>query len=304
METYDPYTGAADNTTAFDSFFDGLGEPLAHLFWASPLRPFGQQEVPETLTFNASVMRSEVMPAFEPMPLGITDPRLAAYEARAHEVREVLKLTAANFGPTLPDSQAMLGLGPNIASLTATEAASLVDLFFQHYHKHCPILHKPTFDLTVVPMPLVMAVLALGGMYAPDKIRVERMRSLLDVMELYIYNMPGLREEYPYTLDLSQAPDDDTSHAQFQTLQGAYLINVAQYFSGNLAAKRRARRQRFMRVLDVSQQQCKSSCANFCRLRGLSSCLWHSIQPSSPSTTIDRGKSGCDKKIGSGSSIS
>lgn len=253
METYDPYPGPVQ-TTAFDSFFDGLGEPLIeHLFWASPLRPFGQHQMPlENLTFGNSVMRSDVMPDFEPMQLGMTDPRLQTYEARAHEVRQALQMTAANYGPTMPDPQDMLSLLPNINSLTASEVASLVDLFFQHYHKHCPIIHRPSFDLTAVPLALLLAVLALGGMYAPDKPRVERIRSLLDVMELYVFNLDGLKEEYPFSSDLSQANDDDSLHAQFQILQGGYLIIVAQYFSGNVPAKRRARRQRFMRVLDVS----------------------------------------------------
>lgn len=77
------------------------------------------------------------------------------------------------------------------------------------------------------------------------------MRSLLDVIELYIFNVPGIREEFAFSFDLSQAADEETQYANFEMLQGAYLIVVAQYFSGNLAAKRRARRQRFMRVLDV-----------------------------------------------------
>jgi hypothetical protein len=253
MEAFETYSGPVQSA-AFDSFFDGLGEPLIdHLFWASPLRQFGQHQLPlENLTFGTSMLRSNDIQDFEPLQLGITDPQLQAYEARAHEVRQALQMTAANYGPTMPDPHDMLSLVPNINSLTAMEIASLVDLFFQNYHKHCPIIHQPSFDLTAVPLALLLAVLALGGMYAPDKPRLERMRSLLDVIELYIFNLDGLREEFPFSSDLSQAADEDSLHAQFQILQGGYMIVVAQYFSGNLSAKRRARRQRFLRVLDVS----------------------------------------------------
>ncbi|KAI9869806.1 MAG: hypothetical protein M1823_008947, partial [Watsoniomyces obsoletus] len=57
-------------------------------------------------------------------------------------------------------------------------------------------------------------------------------------------------DEYSNSLNLAEAPDEQTLQFQFEIFQGAYLIIIAQYFSGNVAAKRRARRQRFTRVLD------------------------------------------------------
>lgn len=192
-------------------------------------------------------MRADPM---QPINMNIADYRIDALEPRAQEIRTALQSTAMTFGNN-PETQALLELGPAISQLTAAEVASLIDLFFQHYHRHCPIVHKPSFNPTTKPLPLVLALIALGSLYAPDKARVERMRQLLDVIELYIFNVPGLREEFTYSFDLSKAQDEDTLYAQFETMQGAYLLVVAQYFSGNLAAKRRARRQRFTRVLDV-----------------------------------------------------
>lgn len=244
MEPYDPYVGAPD--VGFDSFFDGLGKPR---YEASP--PSSIDSLVEQMTFGSSVMSSDPM-AMQPIHMVITDSRVQALEPRAQEIRQSLQSTAVNFGSSMPETQPLLELGPAISQLTATEVASLVELFFQHYHKHCPIVHKPSFQPTLKPLSLVLGIMALGGMYAPDKARVERMRSLLDVIELYIFSLPGLREEFPFSFDLSQAQDEDALYAQFETMQGAYLIVVAQYFSGNLAAKRRARRQRFTRVLDVS----------------------------------------------------
>jgi hypothetical protein len=195
------------------------------------------------------------MPALKPADTGLVSARIQAMESRSQEIRSILQLTAASFGSSMPEGQPMLELGPTISQLDSPELVSLVDLFFQHYHKHCPIIHRPSFQPADCPPALLLAVVALGGMYAPEKPRVERMRSLLDVIELYIYNLPGLREEYLQSFDLSKAADELHLHSQFQVLQSAYLIVVAQYFSGNIAAKRRARRQRFMRILDVSKIQ-------------------------------------------------
>jgi len=228
IESYDPWLGAPDS--GFDSFFDGL----------------------ESLTFGNSSMSTDPL-AMQPINMCIPDARAQALEPRAHEIRQALQTTAMTFGGTLPEMQPLLELGPAISQLTASEVASLIDLFFQHYHKHCPIIHKASFQPTNKPLALVLAVVALGGMYAPDKARTDRMRSLLDVIELYIFNVPGIREEFAFSFDLSQAADEETQYANFEMLQGAYLIVVAQYFSGNLAAKRRARRQRFMRVLDIAR---------------------------------------------------
>ena len=174
-------------------------------------------------------------------------------EPRAHEVREVLQVTAGNFGTALPEASHMLQLGPAIDALTGLEVELLVNLFFSNYHRHCPVLHRPAFQPTVCPLPLLLAVMALGGMYAQDRVQVQRMRSLLDVIEAYIYGLPGLRDEYCSSFDLSVAPNEDILQSQFEIFQGAYLIVIAQYFSGNLAAKRRARRQRYTRVLDIAR---------------------------------------------------
>jgi Fungal specific transcription factor domain/Fungal Zn(2)-Cys(6) binuclear cluster domain len=227
MEPYDPYVGASDFT--FDGFFDSL----------------------ETLTFGHSVIRSDVLPPSAGIVSVTTDAISPALEPRALEVRQALSKTAGNFGNTLPEAQEMLQLGPAIEQVTGADIDSLVSLYFENYHRHCPILHRPSFQATLCPLALLLSVMALGGMYAPETERVQRMRSLLDVIEAYIFSLPGLRDEYSHSLNLAEAPDEQTLQFQFELFQGAYLIIIAQYFSGNVAAKRRARRQRFTRVLDV-----------------------------------------------------
>lgn len=227
VEPYDPYVGAPDST--FDGFFDSL----------------------ETLTFGHSVIRSDALPPGAGIIPVTTDATSQALEPRALEVKQALSTTAGNFGNTLPEAQEMLQLGPAIEQITGADIDSLVSLYFENYHRHCPVLHRPSFQATLCPLALLLSVIALGGMYAPETERVQRMRSLLDVTEAYIFSLPGLRDEYSNSLNLAEAPDEQTLQLQFEIFQGAYLIIIAQYFSGNVAAKRRVRRQRFTRVLDV-----------------------------------------------------
>ncbi len=227
IEPYDPYVGATD--TAFDGFFDGL----------------------ESLTFGHPAIRADGLHVGSGMPMMTTNTISQALEPRAQEVRQVLSTTAGNFGSTLPEAQEMLQLGPTIEQITGVEVDHLVQLYFENYHRHCPVLHRPSFQPTLCPMALLLSVMALGGMYADEPVQIQRMRSLLDIIEAYIFSLPGLRDEYTNSLSLAEAPDEDTLQYQFEVFQGAYLIIIAQYFSGNAAAKRRARRQRYTRVLDV-----------------------------------------------------
>ena len=228
VEPYDPYVGVTDST--FDGFFDTL----------------------ETLTFGHAIMQPNGLPhGAAMMPLS-NNAMSQALEPRALEVRQALSNTASNFGSNLPEAQEMLQLGPAIEQINGGEIDYLVNLYFENYHRHCPILHRPSFQPTLCPPALLLSIMALGGMYAPEQIRIQRMRCLLDVIEAYIFSLAGLRDEYMTSLKLSEAPDGATLQFQFELFQGAYLIIIAQYFSGNVAAKRRARRQRYTRVLDVS----------------------------------------------------
>jgi len=47
--------------------------------------------------------------------------------------------------------------------------------------------------------------MALGGMYYKDPNKVAWIRKLLNLIETYIYGLPGLRDEHEGGLDLSQA---------------------------------------------------------------------------------------------------
>ena len=228
IEPYDPYAGAIDG--GFDGFFDTL----------------------ESMTFGGAILRPEGLPAGSGMLAMANDTTISqALEPRAQEIRHALSATAASFGNTLSEAQEMLQLGPIIDQISGAEVDFLVQLYFENYHRHCPVLHRPSFQPTLCPLPLLLSIMALGGMYAPEAAQVQRMRSLLDLIEAYTYSLPGLRDEYANSLNLAEASDPETLWHQFEIFQAAYLLVIAQYFSGNLCAKRRARRQRYTRVLDV-----------------------------------------------------
>jgi hypothetical protein len=82
------------------------------------------------------------------------------------------------------------------------------------------------------------------------------MRLLLDTIETCVFSFPALSDEYdlPGRRHVKHEEGDSLKlqRHRLEELQGAYLMVVLQYWSGNLIARKRARQQRFSRVVAVS----------------------------------------------------
>ena len=212
----------------FDSFFGGF----------------------ESMTFGSYPMQHDVS-QITSGPV-IVSPSASLLEPRAFELRQLLLNTTNKLATEYPGDPQLSLVIPNIELLTHVEMDHCLNAYFSNYHRHCPIIHRPTFQPTLAPEALVLACVALGAMYS-DPSKVAWMKTLLDLIEIFIFSLPGLKDEYFYTMGYLQMPDDEALNYHFQTFQGAYLFVVVQYFSGNLAARRRARRQRFCTMLTVRQ---------------------------------------------------
>lgn len=223
VDIYDAFFGA---DLSFNSFFDNL----------------------ENLSFGAPLIHT-TSPTFTTGQRGCSN-MSSGLESRALEIKAHLRVAAAQLDEAHGTCH-LRDLDPVIELVTYTDIETCLDLFFRHYHQHCPIIHWPTFCPVATPMPLLLAVMAVGGMYHKDASKVAWMKKMLDPMETYIYGLPGLRDEHDGSLDMSRAADEDARYHQFEIFQGAYFITVAQYFSGSPMARRRVRQQRFSRILTV-----------------------------------------------------
>ncbi|KAK5336494.1 hypothetical protein LTR07_008528 [Exophiala xenobiotica] len=203
----------------------------------------------ETLTFGAYPLHHDLSQVTSVG--GLASQSAMALEPRAYEIRQLLLSTASKLSTEFPETINLMQMASDIELLTHAELDHCIGLYFTNYHRHCPIFHRPSFQPTTVPIPLLLGMVSLGAMYSQERAKVLWMKCLLDVMEAYVFSWPGLRDDYGGFFTLAEAPDEETLDYQFQLFQGAYLMVVVQYFSGNLAARRRARRQRFITVLSV-----------------------------------------------------
>jgi hypothetical protein len=85
----------------------------------------------------------------------------AAMDQRAFDIREKLKYTAATQNPPHLPSKELLAA---IELITADTLAAYIKLYFRHWHKHAPMVHEATFNPSTAALPLVLALMSLGGM--------------------------------------------------------------------------------------------------------------------------------------------
>ncbi|ETI25285.1 hypothetical protein G647_04660 [Cladophialophora carrionii CBS 160.54] len=230
-EQNDVFAGAAlpdFEGVSFDSFFGGF----------------------ESLTFGSYPLHHD-MSQITSGPV-IVPPSAMMLETRAYEIRQILLNTVSKIAIEDPENPQLPLLAPNIELLTHVEIDSCLNSFFNNYYRHCPIIHQPTFQPTLAPEALVLGCVALGAMYS-DPGKVAWMKSLLDVIEQYVFSLPAVKDDYFTTNGYLQMADEEALNYHFQTFQGAYLCVVVQYFSGNLSGRRRARRQRFCTILNMAR---------------------------------------------------
>lgn len=85
---------------------------------------------------------------------------------------------------------------------------------------------------------------------------MDKLHLVLDTIEAYIYSIPRISEEYDLPdrqyIKHGEFASLDWQKFQLEEVQGAYLMIVLQYWTGNTIARTRVRQQRYGRVISVS----------------------------------------------------
>jgi hypothetical protein len=119
------------------------------------------------MTFDATYNKqtSWMLPMDSATPWTGTDERIRSImEKRAMDVREGLKMTAHNYNIISQQGNAMEQFYDAIEIITADFIVHNIDLYFRNWHRHAPMVHQPTFNACNAALPLVLALMALGGM--------------------------------------------------------------------------------------------------------------------------------------------
>ncbi|KIX93947.1 uncharacterized protein Z520_10284 [Fonsecaea multimorphosa CBS 102226] len=145
--------------------------------------------------------------------------------------------------------------------LTAEKIRKFISLYFRNWHLNCPIIHRPSFDPSKVPVGLVISVVFIGAMYSKDQTERLAAKRLVDVAELVVFDSEIFSFEVEVTRSIegdslptrSDSLQQDRDWEIFQELQAGYLMVIAQYWGGTRGSKRRAMQSRLGDVINVAR---------------------------------------------------
>lgn len=172
----------------------------------------------------------------------------ALRETRAFHLQNELRATAADLH--LDPQAVAVAIGHIV---TAYNIESYPRLYFAHWHRHGTVLPASTFHMARVQDSLLLAVMCVGGNYTRNQHQLYQLKYLLDVIEHYTFKKVEHLGDEDWPADFDQFDVDEHGwEGKIEDFQAAYLMVVAQYWTGSRLAKRRARQERFVKLVTVS----------------------------------------------------
>jgi hypothetical protein len=119
-------------------------------------------------------------------------------------------------------------------------------LFWDEWYPHCPILHKPTFDVVCAPVMLLVPMAIIGACMSPKVEGVDLAKEWLEFGEEIVFSSALLSAE-----PVERAASD-TDIPPLRIIQAAYITCILLNWEGNDTMKRRVRHHHFAAVVSVS----------------------------------------------------
>lgn len=125
----------------------------------------------------------------------------------------------------------------------------LIRLFWDEWYPHCPIIHKPTFDILSAPSILLVPMAVMGACISPISQEIILGKEWLDFVEELVFS---------HSILSAEAIERDVSESDIlplSVLQAAYVTCILLNWEGNDTMKRRIRHHRFNAVVSVSKMR-------------------------------------------------
>jgi hypothetical protein len=125
------------------------------------------------------------------------------------------------------------------AVFTGNNIAQFVTAFFTYFHPHTPFIHRPSFNIETVTMPLLLAISLLGSVFAAPQDDALSARYFFELGEEYAFGL----------LHHASTADSYTNDERIQILQAAVLMHALQMDSNNAGIRLRIRTHRFPAIV-------------------------------------------------------
>lgn len=119
-------------------------------------------------------------------------------------------------------------------------------LYVQHFHRHCPIIHLPTFQAESATLPLLLATFLGGALKSFPRDTYSLAIDCLDPAEAYFFSLPMFEIEYKHATSSHLSEDYDA-------LKGLVILLQLQIGRNDHDIRRRIRYQRFPRLVHAAR---------------------------------------------------
>jgi hypothetical protein len=119
-------------------------------------------------------------------------------------------------------------------------------LFWDEWYPHCPILHKPTFNVLHTPVILLVPMAIIGACMSPIADEVSLAKKWLEFGEEIVFSSAILSAE-PV-----ERPASVIGFPPMRIIQAAYITCILLNWEGTDTMKRRVRHHHFAAVVSVS----------------------------------------------------
>ncbi|KAM0251714.1 hypothetical protein ACHAQJ_008035 [Trichoderma viride] len=126
----------------------------------------------------------------------------------------------------------------------------LLDTYWKKWHRHCPIIHPPSFDPSQAPPELVLVMVLIGACVSKDAQDAKYARKWLDRAERLIFELPWLSQDNHN----NQTDHPLTRNTKLRLLQTTIIMCALQTWEGSDKAKTRVRKLRYHYVAQASQE--------------------------------------------------
>lgn len=183
-------------------------------------------------------------------PNRLADHRLGeSLSERALEIPKILKPFAQ--GPMLKP-RLDNAIDQNLFSLENIQYFEY--LYRQHSHKHCPIIHLPTFDAESTTMSLLLTVFLGGSLHSYPRDTFYLAADCFDIVESYLFSLPNFQAGYTSQIDHEKETSvESQTKSHYESLKAAVILLHLQFGRNDPEIRRRIRYHRFPILVQIAR---------------------------------------------------
>ena len=145
-----------------------------------------------------------------------------------------------------PECAPNLNLSQGLGLISPSNISKFVDLYFYHWNRHSPVIHRATFDPGKGSLPLLFAIIVTGALFSSQD-EVAKARTLLSLAEEFAFRNKTFRK-----LLAGSVPSGlDEEQRSLDALQAAFSVAQVQLREGSASTRKHTRSIRFGEIIIV-----------------------------------------------------